>query len=262
MSTYDFIIELFCRVDDAMRPVPKDPRAKLYPSELVTLGLLRALKGGSQRAFYRWLLRDWRSLFPHVPERTRLFRLLALYQAWADRFLAAPSLLGICDSYGIELIHPRRAGRSKQQLGKKGKSNHRWIVGVKFCPLLNHLGLIVDWCWDTANVYDASFNDLIAEYAAEMLVLADSNYHSKEGDPANLRICCRGEWNDRFLIETVNSLFTGVFHLKKLSERVSVYLTSRLSFVVAAFNLLVGWRGLVPNPETGIVPLSIAAFSL
>jgi len=28
------------------------------------LGLLHALKGGGNRAFYRWLTRDYRALFP------------------------------------------------------------------------------------------------------------------------------------------------------------------------------------------------------
>ena len=45
MTTEDFIIELFCRIDDAMRDLPKHPQAKLYPSEIVTLGVLFALKG-------------------------------------------------------------------------------------------------------------------------------------------------------------------------------------------------------------------------
>ena len=52
--------------------------------------------------------------------------------------MANPSLLGVIDTYGIELIHPRREGRSKQQIGRKGISNQRWIVGGKLCLLLNH----------------------------------------------------------------------------------------------------------------------------
>ena len=36
--------------------VPKPPQAALYPSAVVTLGVLYALKGGSKRAFYRWLV--------------------------------------------------------------------------------------------------------------------------------------------------------------------------------------------------------------
>jgi hypothetical protein len=75
MTTEDFIIELFCRVDDGMGHLPKHSQASLYPSEVVTLALLFALKGVGNRAFYRWLARDYRHLFPHLPERTRLFRL-------------------------------------------------------------------------------------------------------------------------------------------------------------------------------------------
>src|SRR3990170_7879810 len=108
MTTIDFITILFCKVDDAMREVPKHPQAHLYPSELVTLGLLFALKGVGERAFYRWLARDYRPLFPHSPDRTRLFRLFWTRWAWTDRFLAEPSLLGLADTYGIELLHPRR----------------------------------------------------------------------------------------------------------------------------------------------------------
>ena len=144
MTTLDFITDLFCRVDDAMREVAKHSQAKLYPSEIVTVGLLFALKGVGPRAFYRWLTRDYRALFPHLPDRTRLFRLLAVHQDWTDRFLAEPSLLGVADTYGVELLHPMREGRSPQQLGKTGLSNHRWIVGGKLAFVLNHLGLVVD----------------------------------------------------------------------------------------------------------------------
>jgi hypothetical protein len=43
----------------------------------------------------------------------------------------------------MELLHPMREGRSAQQIGRKGKSNPRWIVGGKLGLLLNHLGLVV-----------------------------------------------------------------------------------------------------------------------
>jgi hypothetical protein len=60
MTTEDIIINIFCRVDDSMPEIPKHSQAKLYPSELVTIGILFALKGGFFRAFYRWLKRDVR----------------------------------------------------------------------------------------------------------------------------------------------------------------------------------------------------------
>ena len=170
MTTEDFISELFYRVDETMIDMPKHPLASLWPSEVVTLGLLFALKGASNRAFYRWVHRDLRGLFPAVPERTRLFRLFATHRPWTDEFLAAPSVLGVVDSYGIELLHPLREGRSAQQIGRKGKSNHRWIVGGKLCLLLNHLGLVVAWDCAGANAPDSAFHGAVCAQA-----LAKSN---------------------------------------------------------------------------------------
>lgn len=49
MTTEDFISELFYRVDETMKGVPKHPLASLWPSEIVTLGVLFALKGVGNR---------------------------------------------------------------------------------------------------------------------------------------------------------------------------------------------------------------------
>jgi hypothetical protein len=75
MTTWDFITALFSHVDEQLHAIPKHPAAYLWPSEVVTLGLLHALKDVGNQAFYRWLTRDYRVLFPLLPERTRLFRL-------------------------------------------------------------------------------------------------------------------------------------------------------------------------------------------
>ena len=67
-------------------------------------------------------------LFPKLPDRTRLFRLFNTHQHWTKNLMAEPSLIGVIDTYGIELIHPRREGRSDQQIGKKGLSNNAWCA--------------------------------------------------------------------------------------------------------------------------------------
>ena len=41
--------------------------------------------------------------------------------------------------------HPMHEGRSIKQIGRQGKSNHRWIVEAKLCPLLHHRKFIVGW---------------------------------------------------------------------------------------------------------------------
>src|SRR6516165_869233 len=48
-TTDEFITALFCQVDDQLSGLPKHPEAHLWPSEVVTLGLLHALKGVGNR---------------------------------------------------------------------------------------------------------------------------------------------------------------------------------------------------------------------
>ncbi len=261
MTTLDFVMALFCQVDDHLAGIPKHPHATLWPSEIVTLGLLHALKGGGNRAFYRWLTRDYGALFPRIPERIRLFRLFSTHQAWTAAFLAAPTVLGVIDTYGMELIHPIREGRSPQQIGRKGLSNHRWIVGGKLCLVLNQWGLVVAWACATANVADNTFQWLIRQFEERMIVLSDTAFHAAEGDPSTLKLCQRGEWQDRMLVETVLSMLTLVCHCKKVMHRVWAYFHARLAFTMAAFNVLVQWHGLLPN-ASGFVPLSMAEFGL
>jgi len=260
-TTVEFITALFYEVDEQLGAIPKHPEAHLWPSEVVTLGLLHALKGVGNRPFYRWLTRDYRALFPHLPERTRLFRLFTTHHDWTQVFLAAPTVLGVIDTYGIELLHPIREGRSPQQIGRKGVSNHRWIVGGKLCLLLNQWGLVVGWACATANVADNAFQWLIRQFEERMIVLSDTGFHAAEGDPTNLKLCQRGEWQDRMLVETVLSMLTLVCHFKHVMHRGWAYFQARLAFTMAAFNVLVQWHGLEPY-ASGFVPLSIAEFSL
>jgi hypothetical protein len=200
-------------------------------------------------------------LLPRLPERTRLFRLFKTHQDWTQVFLAAPTVLGVIDTYGIELIHPMRDGRSPQQIGRKGLSNHRWIVGGTLGLLLNQWGLVVAWDCATAHVADNTFQRLIRQCEAQMIVLSDTGFHAAEGDPTNLKLCQRGAWQDRLLVETVLSMLTMVCHFKRVMHRVWDYFHAQLAFTMAAFNVLVQWHGFQPY-ASGFVPLSMAEFGL
>jgi hypothetical protein len=219
LTSEDFIRELFYRVDEARKDVPKPPLANLWPSEVVTLGLLFALKGVGNRACSRWVPRALRGLFPAVPERTRFFRLLALHRQWTEEFLARPALVGGVASYGIDLLHPLREGRRGCPIGRKGQSHHRGIVGGKLGLVLNHLGLVVPWDCAGAKAPDPAFHPLIAAFEDNMIVLSATAFHAKAGDPPTLKPCNRGTWNTRRLVETVLSMLTGVCHVKKVLHR-------------------------------------------
>src|SRR5437868_5376995 len=219
MPTDEIIIRLFCMVDDELGHVNKRSDAHLYPSEIVTIGLLFTLKGGRFCAFYRWLDANYRAWFPKLPERTRLQRLLRDHAEDTLPFLAETTFFTVVDTYGIELIHPRREGRSKRQIGKKGKSNGRWIVGIKLAWLINDQGEVVDWTWLPANEPDNAFRPLASGYDGETIALADQGLREKDAPQGNIKLCERGTWNERFTIETNLSWVTELFHSKKLYHR-------------------------------------------
>jgi hypothetical protein len=261
MTTTDLIILIFCYVDDRMQDVGKHPQAKLYGSELVTIGVLYALKGGSFRAFYRWLKRDYAALFGGLPDRTRLRRALKVHPHWFNRLLADPSFFTVMDTYPIELLFPIREGRSSAQIGKKGRDKGRWSIGIKLAWLLNERGEVVAWQWNTLNTADKHFNSLAIPLIGQTIVLADYGARDVDGVPENIKICPKGTWNERMLVETGFSMLTLVAHLKHIFERAIPYIQSRLAATMAMFNVLLALFHQL-HPEADPFQMSIAEFSL
>jgi hypothetical protein len=71
MPQDEFITRLFCMIDETLGSVKKYDDETLYASEVVTLMVLFAIKGGRYRAFYRWIDYNHRGLFPKLPDVTR-----------------------------------------------------------------------------------------------------------------------------------------------------------------------------------------------
>ena len=63
-------------------------------------------QGGGQPALLSLADARLSAVVLRLPERTWLFRLLTTHQDWTRAFLAAPTVLGVDDTHGIELIHP------------------------------------------------------------------------------------------------------------------------------------------------------------
>lgn len=261
MTTEDIIIHIFCLVDESLKEARRVPQTHLYLSEIVTIGILFALKGGHFRAFYRWLKRDYEALFAGLPDRTNLQRLLKTHQHHCDALLAETSILSVTDSYPIELIFPIRQGRSEQQVGKKNKDKGRWSIGIKLCWLVNTFGREVGWQWVTMNRPDQDFHPLIETVNEDSIVLADLGFRCKDGIPTNLKLCAKGTWNDRMLIETIFSMLTVVCKAKKMHHRLQPYLEARLAYMAAMFNVLLDLFHQL-HPEASPYQVSIAEFSL
>lgn len=94
-------------------------------------------------------------------------------------------------------------------------SYHRWIIDGKLVYLVNQLGQIV--AWDASP--DNAFQGLIAEFADEMVILGDTGFHAKGGDPPNLKVCKWGTWNVRMTVESVLAMLTTVCQFKKARYR-------------------------------------------
>ena len=89
----------------------------------------------------------------------------------------------------------------------------------------------------------------------------DTGFHRAKGDPANVKLCRRGQWNVRMIVETTFSMMTTVWGSKGMRHNTWRGFEAHLSYLMAAFNILVNWNGLEPD-ETGRIHRSIANFTL
>jgi hypothetical protein len=175
--------------------------------------------------------------------------------------MALPSVLNVVDSFPIELIFPIREGRSAQQFGEKSKDKGRWSVGVKVCWILNTLGQVCGWIWDTMNCPDNDFLDFFEEYDGEGILLADWGFRCAGELPSTVKLCKKGTWNDRMVVETSFSMITVVCHAKKIHHRLEEYIDARLAYTVAMFNVCLKLFHQL-HPEESVFKMSIAQFSL
>lgn len=252
----DIILHLFCAVTDSLgKEDYKHPQGKLYLSEVMLIGILFALKGTSFRRYYKWLLK--RKLFEDLPERSRLQRLLITHQERCNQFLDNPTFFTVLDSFGIEVIHPIREGRSKQSqtVSQKGVSNHRWIVGRKLAVTINQALQVVKTSDDTANVSDTIFDK---EHALEeSITLTDRGFKKKEGTPKTFKICPKGKWNERMVIETLFSLWTRICNAKRSFHRSQEGFKAKMSYLISLSNLVLGL-----NEKLGFRRLSMVQWAL
>lgn len=199
-----------------------------------------SLKGGSFRRFYQWLSANLGSCFPRLPERSRLQRRLLKQQALVVHFLANPSLFCIADSYGVELRHPIREFQepTTSRIGAKGKSNKRWIHGMKLLVVLNDQDKIVSFDWATANTADKYFNPLLSQYNQQAIVLVDLGFRDPNGVPQCLKLCQHKTWSERMWIERLFSQITRFFGAKKRNHRTELGFTAWWAYLVIAINLI------------------------
>ena len=95
----------------------------------------------------------------------------------------------------------------------------------------------------------------------ETIILADWGFRSADGVPENCKLCPKGTWNERMLVETALSLVTVICGLKQLHHRAARYIQARLAAVGAMFNVLLALFHTI-HPDADRWQISIAEFSL
>ena len=110
------------------------------------------------------------------------------------------------------------------------------------------------------NCPDQDFLPLVDLVKEDGVVLADMGFRCKGGVPENLKLCVKGTWNDRMMVEMTFSLLTVICQTKKMFHWTAAHLEARFAYTAAMFNVLVGldhqW-----HPDHAF-KLSIAEFSL
>lgn len=80
--------------------------------------------------------------------------------------------------------------------------------------------MVVAWDGATAHGSDPTCQPLIRQFAERRMVLRDTAFQAAAGALVTRKLCQRGAWNDRMLIETVLSMLTVIRHFKKVLHRV------------------------------------------
>ena len=227
----------------------------------MTIGILFALKGGRFRAFYRWLKRDYNTLFGGLPHRTALQRQLREQQTHTDWLLAQPSVLNVADSYPIELLFPISEGRSKQQVGTKGKDKGRWSIGVKVCWIINTFGQVCGWIWDGMKCPIRRSSTFSKTMRSKPSSWPTGVFGVLKGPGQRQNLQERHLERLQMPVETTFSLLTVVCNAKKIFHRVEDYIEARLAYLAAMFNVLLQLFHQL-HPDESIFKMSIAEFSL
>jgi hypothetical protein len=111
------------------------------------------------------------------------------------------------------------------------------------------------------NTHDQHFHPVAETVAETSIVFADYGFRDQDRVPASLKLCKKGNWNERMFVETAWSMVTIICDLKPIRHRFCDYIATRLACVSAMFNVLLKlFHDLYPDADP--MTMSIAEFSL
>ena len=263
MNLDDFIVNIFCQVDDFMKKHfqnrtlrKRGPLPQLADSEVVTMEIIGEYLGlQTDKKTFEFFKNCYHHFFPKLTNRVTFLRQAAnlwavkhkLFEYIANQFADTVAVL---DSFPVAVCRFARAKYSKlfKGIATYGKEmGNQTFYGFRLHLKINSIGMIQTFQLAPANVHDIHILPELT-YGDRGLVLGDKGYYSKPlrqellerqglelsvptkyGEPTQLGDTqLRMRKRVRRLIETVGSQLSHYFSIKKIWARDLWHLTNRI----------------------------------
>jgi hypothetical protein len=263
----EFIIAVFCCVDDLLKEVTEGRRIRqkgfapaLSDSEVITMEIVGEYQGlDADKRIWQYFRQHWYFLFPDIPTRSTFVRQAAnlwcykdvLQQRLAQKLGAFIDPLHLVDGIPIPLCCFKRAPQCRSFRGEASYGRCA-AKGMTYYGFHGHLlitasGVITDFCLTAANGSEReALWDMVDNIHG--LLIADKGYISKhlqeelQRVDVNLETPLRSNMQDprapnyvkllqrvRRMVETVIAQLAERFHIEKVWARDMWHLTSRLN---------------------------------
>lgn len=275
MSIEDFIITVYCLVDEMLKLVVKQKlrhrgfEPHLSDAEILTMEIIAEFLGiDTDKGAWEYFHRHWQHWFPYLGSRSNFAKHAAnlwqvkqsIQKSLAEQLGAFSDLLHLADGFPIPVCHFKRSHfsplfKSEAAYGYCASKSEKYY-GFKGNLLINSEGAITGITATAANVDEReSLWDLIggiqgmviadkgligADYREELMKFSGINLQTAVRN--NMEEARSPEWvrwlvSTRRLVETVIGQLTERFHIERVRARKLWYFTNRIARKILAHTI-------------------------
>jgi IS5 family transposase len=287
MSMEDFIITVYCIVDDLMKKQHETIKIRksefnpaLSDSEMITMEIVAEFSGiDTDKGAWEYFCNHWRALFPDIGSRANFAKHAAnlwvikqnMQKELAKQLGVISDLLHLADGFPMPVCHFKRANFSQVFAGEAAygycASKGETYYGFKGNLLINSEGIITALTVTQANIDEReSLWDLVdgihgTIIADKGLIGADYQNELCQFTGIDLQTAVRSNMEEkrsksfikwlvstRRLVETVIGQLTERFQIEKVRARKLWYLTNRITRKVLSHTICAHINKCMGNP--------------
>jgi IS5 family transposase len=287
MSMEDFIITVYCLIDDLLKKQIGNNKLRkrgfdpaLSDSEMITMETISEFFGiDTDKGAWEYFGNHWLDLFPAIGSRSNFAKHAAnlwaikqqMHKELATQLGAFSDSLHMADGFPMPVCHFRRANFSQVFAGEAAygycASKGETYYGFKGNLLINSDGVITEITATQANIDEReSLWDLVggvhgmiiadkgligADYQNELLQCTGINLQTavrSNMDENRSKLFLKWLVSTRRLVETVIGQLTERFNIEKVRARKRWYLTNRIARKILAHTICVCINKKMGNP--------------